>query len=182
MAIHATYKQSDLLLFGEETTRLFFNEVTETHNQEWLEFCAFPGSLDYIGLHEHPTPEEKCAAWAKRVKFRYENELGGMNALIEKSSGKLVGQLGLLVQELEGERFLELGYSLHPDFRGNGFATEASSIAIERAKKIAVSEELISMIHVDNHASIRVAERNGMTCWKQIEKDGDPLFLYRLLL
>lgn len=182
MPIHATYKQSDLLLFGEETARLYLKEVTADHDREWLEFCAYPGSLDYIGLHEHPTPEEKCVAWAKRVQYRYENQLGGMNALIEKSSGKLVGQLGLLVQELNGERFLELGYSLHPAFRGKGFATEASTIAIDRAKKIAISDELISMIHVENNASMYVAERNGMTRWKQIEKEGDPLYLYRLIL
>lgn len=182
MAIRTKYKQLDLLLFEEQTERLVFKEVTAAHKREWLEFCAYPGSLDYIGLHEYPTPEEKCAAWFNRVQFRYENQLGGMNALIEKSSGRLVGQLGLLVQEIDGERFLELGYSLHPAFRGKGFATEASTIAIDRAKKIAVSDELISMIHVENDASMHVAERNGMTRWKQIEKEGDPLYLYRLIL
>lgn len=182
MPIHTTYRQTDLLLFGASTERLNFQEVTPDFHQEWLEFCAFPGSLDYIGLHEHPTPEEKNEAWFKRVAFRYENELGGMNALVEKSSGRLVGQIGLLVQEFEGIRFLELGYSLHPAFRGQGFATEASQVAIDRARSIHIADELISMIHVDNTASIQVAERNGMTCWKQIEQKGDPLYIYRLVL
>lgn len=180
--IHS-YQQNDLLLFGHQTERLILEQVSEeSHFAQWLEFCAFPGSLDYIGLHEHATPEAKCKAWFDRVTYRYTNGLGGMNALIEQSSGKLVGQCGLLVQDLEDGRFLEIGYSLHPAFRGKGYALEAARACMERAQAIKVSDEVISMIHVDNEPSMNVARSMGMEPWKEVIQKGDPIVLFRKML
>lgn len=179
MPIHSPYQQHELLLFGSSSNRLNFEQVTAAHHEEWLTFCAFPGSLDYIGLHEHTTPEAKNNAWFDRVNFRYENNLGGMNALIEKSTGKLVGQAGLLIQEFFDQQFLEIGYSLHPDFRGKGFAAEAARFLMEQAERIKISDEVISVIHVDNDASMHVARANGMTPWKETISKGDPVILFR---
>lgn len=181
MALKENYNQADLLLFGEETTRLFFKKVTEDYHAEWLHFCAFPGSLDYIGLHEHPTAEAKNVAWYDRVLWRYENKLGGMNALIEKESGKLVGQCGLLIQEIDGVTELEIGYSLMPEFRGKGFALEAAQKCKEHAFKKAVADSLISVIHVDNEASMKVARANGMEISTTTISKGDPVHIFRIL-
>ncbi len=179
MPIHSPYQQHDLLLFDTSSERLHFQKVTALHHADWLTFCAFPGSLDYIGLHEYSTPEAKNIAWFDRVNFRYENNLGGMNALIEKNTGKLVGQAGLLIQEFFNQQFLEIGYSLHPDFRGKGFAAEAARFLMLRAEKINISDEVISVIHVDNEASMHVARANGMSPWKETISKGDPVILFR---
>lgn len=175
------FQQTDLLLFGCETERLQFKQVTEEYHADWLRFCAYPGSLDYIGLHEHPTAEEKNKAWYDRVLWRYENQLGGMNALIEKSSGKLVGQCGLLVQEIEGIVELEIGYALMPEFRGQGFALEAAKACKEHALEKQVADSLISVIHIENEASMRVARANGMEISLTTISKGDPVHIFRIV-
>lgn len=180
MAINPGYNQTDLLLFGEETGRLLFTAVSDEHREDWLRFCAFPGSLDYIGLQEHPTPEAKCRAWFDRVTWRYENDLGGMNALIEKESGKLVGQCGLLIQDIDGVRELEIGYSLMPEFRGKGLALEAAVKCKTHAFERRVADSLISVIHVENEASMRVARANGMELSATTESKGDPVCIFRI--
>lgn len=180
MAIYPGYKQADLLLFGEETERLLFAAVSDEYREDWLRFCAFPGSLDYIGLQEHPTPEAKCQAWFDRVTWRYENNLGGMNALIEKQSGKLAGQCGLLIQDIDGVRELEIGYSLMPEFRGKGLALEAAAKCKMHAFEREVADSLISVIHVENEASMRVARANGMEISATTESKGDPVHIFRI--
>ena len=35
-----------------------------------------------------------------------------MNVLVDKSTGKMIGQCGLLVQEIDGTNHLEIGYSI----------------------------------------------------------------------
>jgi ribosomal-protein-alanine N-acetyltransferase len=178
--MNSTEKQQKRLLFGEESERLYFKKVDESYNSEWLRFCAFPGSLDYIGLHEHESPEDKCQAWFERVNFRYDNELGGMNALIEKASGKLVGQCGLLIQEIDGVEELEIGYSLMPDFRGFGFALEAAQKCRDHAFENDLSKSLISVIHVENPASMKVARANGMEISTTTISKGDPVHIFRI--
>lgn len=173
-------EQQKHLLFGEESERLYYMKVDESYNEEWMEFCAFPGSLDYIGLHEHETPEAKCQAWFDRVNFRYDNFLGGMNALIEKASGKLVGQCGLLIQEIDGVEELEVGYSLMPAFRGFGFALEAAQKCRDHAFEQDLAKSLISVIHVENPASMKVARSNGMEISKTTISKGDPVHIFRI--
>jgi RimJ/RimL family protein N-acetyltransferase len=108
-------------------------------------------------------PVAFCKAWFEKVFDRYKNDTGGLNVLIEKSTGLRVGMCGLLVQEVDGKEELEIGYSLHPAFTRKGFATEAARKCRDFAFENNFAERLISIIHVDNKASEAVAIRNGMT-------------------
>lgn len=112
-----TFKYS---LEGQETDRLLFRKITEQDFDTWLVFCKYPDSLKYIFSQEQlkvEDPIERCRIWFKRVFDRYENKLGGMNALIDKQTGAFVGQCGLLVQSIDEIEELEIGYSLMPAFR-----------------------------------------------------------------
>ncbi len=85
----------------------------------------------------------------------------GFWALEEKSSGDVVGGCGLWFPE--GWPELEVGYWLHPEAHGKGYATEAAA----RAKRYAFEElgaaTLVSYIDEQNAPSIAVAERLGAT-------------------
>jgi len=90
-------------LEGKESERLFFRRITEHDFDTWVAFCEYPDSLKYIFSQEQlkvEDPVERCKMWFKRVFDRYENGLGGMNALIDKQTGAMVGQCGLLVQTM----------------------------------------------------------------------------------
>lgn len=105
---------------------------------------------------------------------------GGMNALIEMSSGKLIGHCGLLVQRVDNVIELEIGYSLLLPFWNKGFATEA----VIKCRNVAFvrnySPSLISIISRTNTPSARVAEKNGMTIEKETVYCDNPVNIWRI--
>jgi RimJ/RimL family protein N-acetyltransferase len=66
--------------------------------------------------------------------------------------GVLVGDVGMC----PAPDSIQLGWTLHPDSRGQGFATEAVSAVVAAA-----GVEAIALVVVDNAGSQRVAERVG---------------------
>jgi len=121
-----TYKYS---LEGQESERLLSRKITEQDFDLWLPFCSEADSLKYIFSADemaHDDPKVRCQIWFDRFFYRYKNNLGGMNALIAKDTGEYVGQCGLLLQTIDGVEELEIGYSLLPEARGQGYAIEAA--------------------------------------------------------
>ncbi len=54
-----------------------------------------------------------------------------------------------------------IGYGIHPDYRGRGYATKGLALAIEEARKIISEDEIYLSVHISNIASLRVQEKNG---------------------
>ncbi len=171
-----------LLLFGLETERLIFRKVEPSDFDVWLKFCEEKDALKYIFSKENQAlkAQKKCEIWFEKVFHRYENNLGGMNALIEKSTGHLVGQCGLLIQTIDEVQELEIGYSLLENFRGKGFAFEAAIACKIAAQKGFFSNSLISVIVPENNSSIKVALKNGMHLSKSTIQNGDEVNIYRV--
>jgi RimJ/RimL family protein N-acetyltransferase len=168
------------LLDGEETDRLLFRLTDRTYFDAWLEFFRHPDAAYYLGYHQFGSPEDQCRQWFSRVEERYANDLGGMNALIEKTTGEFVGQCGLLVQDIDGERELEIGYSILPRFWGMGYATEAAVKCRDYAFQKGYASSLISIITEGNTMSEKVAERNGMIRTKKSVFKNMDVNIYRI--
>lgn len=103
-----------------------------------------------------------------------------MNALIEKSNREFVGQCGLLVHTIQGIEELEVGYSLMPKYRGQGYALEAATMCRDYAFEHKLSNSLISIIHIDNKESEKVAIRNGMTLDKTTTYNNSRVNIFRI--
>lgn len=152
----------NLLLPNQETKRLRFRLVKQSDFNDWLPMFEQPKVAEFLGLDESKPIQEICTSFFERVFSRYEKDEGGMNALTEKSTGKLIGQCGLMVQTINGQEYLEVGYAILPEFWGRGYASEASKMCMDYAFKNGLCETLISIINVGNIASERVAQKNGM--------------------
>ncbi|MBS1558332.1 MAG: GNAT family N-acetyltransferase [Bacteroidetes bacterium] len=149
------------LLDGQQSERLLFRKIQEPDFDQWLAFFKDPRtSIHWVEARK--SPEEECKRWYEKQFWRYENELGGMNALIEKTSGKLVGHSGLLVQTIDGAEELEIGYSLLPEFWNKGFALEAAKKCRDIAFRNTWAVSQISIISETNLPSQKVAVKNGM--------------------
>lgn len=174
-------KDSNFLLQGEESERLWFRKVGWSDFEDWLLFYDHPESTKYWeGLPIDPT--EACQQQFDRIFERYQKHLGGMNALISKASGNLVGLCGLLVQRVDGIEELEIGYSILPQYWRKGYATEAAQKCKAFVIQHALSSSLISIIHVDNTPSRKVAIRNGMQLDKTTVYKNNPVHVYRVNL
>lgn len=58
----------------------------------------------------------------------------------------------------DSEALIQVGWTLHPDARGHGWATEAAQAVIAHAHASGIEEVRVLMM-IDNEASVRVAER-----------------------
>lgn len=99
--------------------------------------------------------------------------VGGANPLlgfwvVTLKDGQAVGTVMLKMaplsspqQPLPLSEDFEVGWHLHPEHWGHGYATEATAGALRRAFDAGVGE-VIALIHPDNARSKLVAERLGM--------------------
>lgn len=154
------------LLENEETERLYFRKIDSSDSTSWLAFFKDSASFAHWNNERQP-PELECQNWYQKQFSRYENDLGGMNALVEKETGKLIGHAGLLIQEVDGIAELEIAYSLLPDGRSKGYATEAARKCMDVAFQNEYASTLISIISLSNTPSVNVALKNGMSIEKQ---------------
>lgn len=168
------------LLEGEETERLKFRLLVQNDFETWLELFKDNTAGDFLGMEKIPTPEEQCKEWFKITDNRYKNNLGGMNVLIDKSDNELIGQCGLLVQEVDGDREMEIGYSILPKFWNKGYATEAAQKCRDFAFRNCYSDSLISIIHIDNIQSEKVAMKNGMKKTNNMVFKEMPVNIFRI--
>ncbi|AEM69551.1 GCN5-related N-acetyltransferase [Allomuricauda ruestringensis DSM 13258] len=170
------------LLENQASERLIFRKLTASDFDDWLPFYHNPKSTQFWeGL---PTdPVKACREQFNRVFERYENDLGGMNALISKESGEsgeLVGICGLLVQTVDNVQELEIGYSILPKHWLQGYAIEAAQKCKKHAFDNSFSDSLISIIHVDNVLSQKVAKKNGMCLDKTTTYKDNPVHIFRV--
>ena len=169
------------VLQGIETERLKFRLLEERDFDTWVPLFETTDAPRFLGLDLKLTPEEMCQFWFDKVFNRYSNDLGGLSVLMDKKTGKFIGQCGLLVQSIEGKEYLEVGYSILPDFWGKGYASEAAVKCKNEGFRRSFSEELISTVHVDNIGSATVAQRNGMKIFKSIKDyEGMPVNIFMI--
>ena len=168
----------DLLLDGQESERLLFRKVRESDFSNWLPFHEEPESMRYF-VGDPEEPKVACRKWLDKVFHRYENGLGGLNALISKETGEFIGMCGLLIQTVDDIEELEIGYSILPKYWGKGYASEAAIKCREYAEANKLRDSIISIIHIDNIGSQKVAERNGMTLDKTTDFKGIPVNIFR---
>ncbi len=167
------------LLEGRETERLTFRKFEQSDFEEWLPFYQDPRSSQYWeGLSTDPL--QACKEQFERLFERYENNLGGMNALVHKDTGALIGMTGLLIQTVDETQELEIGYSILPEYWKNGFATEAAIKCKAYAFENKLSDSLISIVHVDNIPSQKVALNNGMYLDKTTTYKDNPVYIFRV--
>ena len=157
------------LLTGEETSRLHFRLVTKDDFNTWLPLFKEEKVDMFLGMPTGMSQKEQCEFWFNKVFHRYKNGLGGMNALIDKTTGAFIGQSGLLVQTVEEEERLEIGYSILPRYWGKGYAQEAAIKCKDFCFEHGFATNVISMMHVDNIGSEIVAKKNGMILEKQVD-------------
>ena len=162
-----------MLLHQKETSRLRFRNITNEDYTPWLEFLRDEIATKFF--NKPNSPEEMCRDWIERCLLRYENDGHGLYALNEKNSNEFIGMCGLMLQEVEGKKFMEVGYHLFPKYWKKGFATEAAVYCRDFGfeNNMALDRKIISLIHTENFNSQAVAKRNGMklervAVWREV--------------
>ncbi len=153
-----------------ETERLTLRLIQPSDVASLIDLWTDPEVTRYMG-----GPRE----WEK-LEGIFEEELRNPSELtynlwpvIEKTSGELVGDCGLLDKEIEDEIEIELVYVFVRSAWGNGYATEIALALREFAMGELKLNRLVSLIDPENTASKRVAEKVGMHLEKDVIRPGE---------
>lgn len=156
-----------LLMFGETSKRLRFRKLVAEDFEAWKPLFYEKESAENLGLDTSLSPEKLCEAWFNKSNWRYDNNLGGMNVIVDKNTNEFIGQCGLLIQEMEGKKWVEVGYSILPKYWRQGYASESAKKCRDFAFEKNLSDQLISVVYVKNEGSANVARNNGMSIIKE---------------
>ena len=146
------------------TTRLNLRELTIDDLDAIQEWQADPHTMRF---YPSAFTREMSRTWIERTLQSYQNNGHGLWAVVHKESGKLIGNVGITLQPIGGESLPEIGYQIHQDFWGNGYAPEAAIACREYGFNTLNFPALHSWMAPDNLPSRRVAEKIGMTLWKE---------------
>ena len=126
------------------------------------DMAALLGDADVMRYYRAPKTREQAEAWIAGNENNYA-QFGYGLWIIETHAGEFVGDCGLTWQAVNGSSKLEVGYHVSPTYQGQGLATEAAAACRDLARDQLQASELVAIVHPDNRASQRVAEKVGMT-------------------
>ena len=161
-----------------ETDRLQLRPLTIDDAKQWIPFFINNPSDKFLAFNTNPLPEQ-ATNWISWQLWRYKENRFGLQALIDKVTGNLVGMCGLLSQEVLGQPELEIGNHLLPVWWGKGLATGAAIYFKNYAFNNNLADSVISIIHVENTLSQRVAEKNEMSRTVTTTYYNMPVYIYR---
>jgi len=94
----------------------------------------------------------------------------------ERLTGAFVGCVG--VSDWEGWPEPEIGWWIVPATWGRGYATEAARAALDYFASLKRTSRLVSFVPPKNDRSIRIAEKLGAVCERDIELHGTTVRVY----
>lgn len=132
-----------------------------------------------------PFTIQQSEGWLQRSLETYAataNTLGRW-ATVLKESGRVIGDCGLMISEVNGVAQHDLGYIIHADHWRNGYGTEAAAAIRDYAFLRLKLPRIVANMACDHHGSARVAEAIGMqleTTFANQRNRGLQTFLYSM--
>ncbi|WP_205326577.1 GNAT family N-acetyltransferase [Glycomyces sp. YM15] len=146
------------------TERLLLRPLASGDAEALAEINADPEVMRYIGSGE-PRDREQTEALVAKAAAHWDVHGWGTFAVRENDTGDLVG-LGILATPSFLPEILpatEVGWRIGRDRWGRGYAPEAARAVMGFAFGELGLDRVVSCIHSENAASIRVAEKLGMS-------------------
>lgn len=137
-------------------------EIREFGSQDAVQVVAFVAAGDRTALPPgSPGALADVDGWLAETVHQRRLDGGGVHlAIVERTSGEIVGSIGLRDTDWEAGRS-EIGYGVRASRRGRGYATEAARAVGRWALTDGGMRRVQLHARPDNVASVRVAEKAG---------------------
>ena len=160
-----------------ETLRLILRPFREEDVDLLAELMA---NEDFMRFSAGVYSYKQTAAFLERILAWQKRSLPSQFALLSRADNRLIGYCGFFHQEVDKTNEIEIGYRLHPNYWNSGLATEAAHVVRDHAFRDLNLWRVISLIHPENAASRRVAEKIRMQFERKTVFKGFPALVFAI--
>ncbi|MDP9330920.1 MAG: GNAT family N-acetyltransferase [Actinomycetota bacterium] len=128
---------------------------------------AIQSDPEHMRFYPHPFSRDESRMWIERSLELLAKRGFSLLAVEDRATGGFLGSVGPTIQNVDGVEEIELGWSIAPDRTREGLATEAAAACRDWSFAELDIEHLIALVRPENEPSRGVAERIGMTVWKE---------------
>ena len=155
-----------------ETERLFLREM---NMDDFDALYVILADSDIMQHYPYSFDEKRVREWIVRNMNRYEENGFGLWAVCLKETGEMIGDCGLTLQNIDGEKLPEIGYHIRRDCQCRGYAKEAAAAVRSWAFQNTVYPALYSYCKYTNIPSIKTAEAIGMHFDKEYPDEANEI-------
>lgn len=161
-----------------DTARLVLRPFTLNDKEAVISLLSNPVFMEW-SIHGVYTADDARNVLRHDVEEQAERGFSKY-AVIDKSTGHIVGYCGISVMEVEGMMLREIGYRLLPEARGRGIATEATSAVIRDGFDRCNLPSIDAIVEPGNLPSIRILDVFEFEFQRMVEVKERKWRYYRL--
>lgn len=150
-----------------ETQRTYFKPICRGDFDELVRILGDP---EIMYAWEHGFSADEVRGWIDENIRRYAADGYSYWAVRCRANDRLIGVCGLLKETAAQQTYVGLGYIFHKAYWGQGFALECASACKSYAFVHLHVPLLTAQIRPNNAASIKVAQRLGMSVRLSFER------------
>ena len=156
-AIHSVFSNMPTL----ETSRFVLRKMSLDDTDDMFEYSKNAEVTKYLSWSPHPE-KQYTFEYLTYIQDRYKTGDFYDWAIVCKDTQKMIGTCGFTCFDFPNNS-AEIGYVINPDYHGQGIATEVSARVIRYGFEMLALERIECKFMMENRASLRVMEKNGMT-------------------
>lgn len=161
-----------------ETKRLILREMGITDYDALKSIISDPVNMKY---YPKPYDDEGVNRWLNWCINSYRENGFGLWAVILKDTGKMIGDCGISLQNIDSELKPEIGYHLRLDCHHKGYGIEMVRAVKDYFFYNYNYDEVYSYMNINNEPSKKLAIKNGMEFVKTFQgKNNETDLVYRI--
>lgn len=159
-----------------ETERLILREMTP---DDFDALYIVLADSDIMKHYPYTFDEKRVQNWINKNIGRYRIFGFGLWAVCIKPSGKMIGDCGLTMQNINGEIRPEIGYHIAKAYQRQGYAKEAAAACRDLTFETTPFNKVYSYMKSENIASRATAKSIGMSfLYEYTDEEGEKTSVY----
>ena len=154
-----------------ETERLVLRYFRTDDAEFIVRLLNEPSFIEHIGDKGVRTVEEAYQYLLTGPMDSYERFGYGLNMVELKDTGKPIGMCGLVRRENLDDA--DIGYAFLEKYWSKGYAKESAEAVLEHARNTLGLDRIVAIVTPENHSSIKLLEKVGLTFERMIRISDD---------
>lgn len=122
---------------------------------------------------------DEAEQWLRKQQERYKTDGCGYWLIVDRETHKPVGQAGVLMTDIEGERLPCVGYMIHKPYQRMGYGASAADMCVEYIFNTLKADAAWTLIRPENEPSLKLSRKLGFEEIRTIEYAGFPHVLLK---